>query len=137
MKKIICFILFLCIIPACVFAEYDLSSLSFDELKELHIQILNEYVSRPEWKETTIPSGQWEVGKDIPAGEYRVTVPTDGAAHMLITYTKENSKRAETIIDWYAFSDTDTLGKIILKDGYIVLISAGSVIFSPVMLLEF
>lgn len=135
-KRFICILFVLCFLPIGVFADYDLSAMSFDELKALQLQIINEYVSRPEWKETKIPSGQWEVGKDIPAGEYRITLPKDGAAHMKITYTKENSKREETVIDWYAFNDTDYLGKMILIDGYIVMISAGSVILSPVIPLE-
>ncbi len=69
MKKLFSVILLVCMIPVFAFAA-DLSDLSFDELIKLRDEINAEIVSRPEWKETEIPAGQWIVGEDIPAGTY-------------------------------------------------------------------
>ena len=137
MKRFLCTLLIMCTICACSFADsVDLSAYTFDELKALQEAISAEIVTRPEWKETKIPSGQWVVGTDIPVGEYRITIPEGSAAHLNIIDPSER-KTKQTVIDWFAFNDTDFLGKMILKEGYIITLSAGSVIFSPVLPLGF
>ena len=114
----------------------DVSLLSYDELKDLQTRISSEIVTRDEWKETKIPSGEWVVGVDVPAGEYRVTIPQGGAAHMKITNPAEIKTRQE-VIDWFAFDDTNALGKIILEDGFVVMISVGEIVLSNVLPLGF
>lgn len=70
MKKLISVLLLLCMLTAPAFAEIDLSSLSFDELVELRQKCQSEMMSRTEWKEVQVPQGVWQVGKDIPAGDW-------------------------------------------------------------------
>ena len=73
MKKIIC-IIFLCILPVTALALSlpDLSEYSYDDLVLLRDIINEEIMTRPEWKEVTVPAGNWEVPADIPAGVYSI-----------------------------------------------------------------
>ena len=43
-------------------AEVDLKSMSFDELVDLQSQILEEVVSREEFKCVSVPAGEYTVG---------------------------------------------------------------------------
>ena len=70
MKKLIAVFLLCCMFIQPAFAEIDLSSLSFDELAELRRNCQFEMMNRPEWKEVQVPQGIWQVGKDIPAGDW-------------------------------------------------------------------
>ena len=71
MKKFVVMLLACLMIASCACAdEIDLSSLSFDELRELQTKISKELTSRPEWKEVPVPPGLYKVGEDIPAGDW-------------------------------------------------------------------
>lgn len=72
MKKLVSFIIVCSVLFSFAYAEVDLSSLSYDELVELSHTLTSEIISRPEWKEVTIPAGQWVVGVDIPEGIYSI-----------------------------------------------------------------
>ena len=137
LKRLFCLIACVCFLCASAFAEsIDLSHLSFEELFKLQSEIAKEIITREEWKQSIIPVGQWVVGKDIPQGEYSVTIPQGSGAHMTVTNPNELRTRQE-LIDWFAFNDTDSIGKLILEEGYIVFVKAGDVIFSPVVPLGF
>lgn len=56
-----------------VFAETDLSSLSFEELLALQDKVYAELMNRPEWTEVTVPAGVYEIGMDIPEGMWTIT----------------------------------------------------------------
>ena len=76
MKKIITIYLTLLLVlfTSFVFAEsIDLSSLSFDELAVLETRIIKEMMSKPEYKEVTVPLGVYKVGVDIPAGKWTLS----------------------------------------------------------------
>ena len=69
MKKLIALVLvILSLIPMVAFADVELGGMSFDELVSLNGKLLKEIVSRPEFKEVTVPTGSYKVGEDIPAG---------------------------------------------------------------------
>lgn len=71
MKKLLSILLLVCLlIPAAVAEDIDLSKLSFDELASLRDRCQMEMLSRSEWKEVQVPQGIWQVGKDIPAGDW-------------------------------------------------------------------
>ena len=40
------------------------------DLAAVREYVIAELKSRPEWKETKIPAGEWAVGTDLPAGTY-------------------------------------------------------------------
>lgn len=67
-------VMLICLAFITSYAEgIDLSALSFDELKALEQQIIKEMISRPEYKEVTVPLGTYKVGEDIPAGKWTIS----------------------------------------------------------------
>lgn len=129
MKKILCVLLIVCFLPVVALSE-DLSSMSYDELIELHRQLVKEIMSRPEWKEVEVPAGKWIIGEDIPEGSYSVT-PVKNSS--VINVYGNNSYG---IPDLIYLSDGETYGKLVLKDGMEIDISS-PVIFAPVKGLGF
>ena len=138
MKRFIICIIVCLIIPVCVVAEsIDLSSLSFDELNALQQQISKEIVSRPEWKETIVPSGIWVVGQDIPAGVYCISMADDVGAYIQVEDpTKEKSY--ERLVFYEGITQPALkMSRLTLINGYIVTILHGPLKFSPAISLEF
>ena len=137
MKRIISLFLVTALLfafPALSLSEvFDLSSLSFDELKALEKQIIKEMISRPEYKEVTVPLGVYKVGEDIPAGKWTITgfdVPgkvTWGKA--LDEYGVEipYNQRIAEFTHWGA---EDSIDWNLVEGTYIVVIIS-SVKFSP------
>ena len=74
MKKFFTFILILAMVPIIALADLpDISGLTYDELVELKNQINLAMWNSSEWQEVEVPIGLWEIGKDIPAGTWRIT----------------------------------------------------------------
>lgn len=102
-------------------AEVDLKSMSFDELVNLQNQILEEVVSREEFKCVSVPAGEYTVGSDIPAGDYTITNSVKSAMVTLYVNGFESA---------YHLTSTDpVIGKLSLEDGDIVSTS-GTLDFS-------
>ena len=131
MKKLIAIILILCLFPVIALADVDLASMSFDELRSLQIALNEEIVTRPEWKEVTVPGGTWIVGKDIPAGSYSLHPTSEGG------YVRVYDAKGGMLVSQGIRDEENSIGKIDLMDGYSVEISRGSLIFSPAMILGF
>ena len=132
MKKLFSVILLVCMIPVFAFAA-DLSDLSFDELIKLRDEINAEIVSRPEWKETEVPAGQWVVGEDIPAGTYSITCAT----HALVrVWKKAVNDYSNSGLLFNQAVKKETIGKISLEAGWI-FDTSGVVIFAPPQSLGF
>ena len=78
MKKVVALLLSIMLLffslPIVSLSEgIDLSAMSFEELKTLEQQIIKEIISRPEYKEVTVPLGTYKVGVDIPAGKWTIS----------------------------------------------------------------
>ncbi len=131
MKKFICLLLVLCVVPIVALSDVDLSSMSYEELVELNKNVIAEILSRPEWKEIVVPSGQWVVGKDIPVGFYSIS-PTEYGGYLRI-----KDERGKMLISQGIRKETDAFWKYELKDGYTVEIETGSLIFAPAKSLGF
>lgn len=133
MKKLLLITLACCLFLSYAVADgIDLSSMSFDELKELQQQINKEIISRPEWKEVVVPGGVWTVGKDIPAGFYCISAGKDGGY-----VTIEDPNSLFSIVSQGIRDESSKIGKIELKDGFTVSVERGSVVFSPATSLGF
>lgn len=130
MKKLIALALvILSLIPVAVLADVDLSSMSYDELVSLNSKLFAEIISRPEFKEVTVPTGTYNVGEDIPAGTYSLGLANGTFGSMIQINGFQGS---------YAVTSTDqTVGKVVLKEGDSVEISMGSIIFKPYVGLGF
>lgn len=90
MKKLLSVLLILCLVIPSAIAEIDLSGLTFSELVELRDKCLTEMTKRDEWQEVTVPTGVWEIGKDIPAGHWDIRCSKVTAnSYAVITYVSE------------------------------------------------
>lgn len=140
MKKLLAVLLVLCLLPWAVAEEIDLSGLSIDELRALQARIAEEIVSRPEWKEVTVPSGIYKIGADIPAGEYCIRCGKSSKGYIFFEYG-EKTNASHSDIEYprqfcdYIYADGD--GKefefvnVLLIEGYYVKIEYGYAIFTP------
>ena len=137
MKKLLSVLFIVPLLFSIAIAETDLSSLTYDELISLIEAITAEIVSRPEWKQVTVPVGQFEVGKDIPAGEYSVTT---NASISGITVWGASVKDYSTnggMIYTNVVKPDEPISKLSLETGWVVEIIYDPVIFSPPTSLEF
>ena len=132
MKKLIC-ILLVCIIPVIAYAAVELSSMSYNDLLSLQKQIVAEIMSRPEWKEVTVPAGSWRVGEDIPAGTYSMRSDFAGVT----VWRREIDDYADNGLYYNEIIQrSGPCGKIILESGMLVELSA-EVVFAPPLSLGF
>ena len=88
MKKLLCAVLILCLVPMISLAEIDLSGLSTEELMDLNKAVIMEIFSRDDFQLVTVPAGTYKVGEDIPAGTY--TVQADNLAAVSVMDKKGN-----------------------------------------------
>ena len=130
MKKLIALtLIILSLIPVAAFADVDFSGMSYDELVSLNSQLFKEIVSRPEFKEVTVPTGSYVVGSDIPAGTYSLGLASGTFGSMI---------RINDFQEAYTVSSSDpSIGKVTLKDGDSVDISMGSIVFKTYVGLGF
>ena len=110
----------------------DLDGLSFDELLKLQREVAAEIMSRPEWKEVTVPGGTWSVGSDIPAGAYCISAGKKGGY-----VTIKRPGELFSIVSQGVRNETNKIGRIELREGDTVEIENGSVVFSPAIGLGF
>ena len=77
-----------------------------------------------------VPPGNYIVGEDIPSGTYRLDVDKDRYSTSILV--NEPGKYGKTILYEYLGKTFDvyTVGKVELKDGYLVSISSGEITFS-------
>lgn len=129
MKRFLSLLVLFVLLSVSAVAETDLSALSFDDLVSLQRKLSLEIMSRPEWKETTVPAGEYTVGEDIPAGVYSITAIEWMAA---ITYKKPNAY----VKDSFVISKGESVNKINLPEGTTIVIDH-KVIFAPSKGLDF
>lgn len=129
MKKLaVVLIIALCLFPTFALADIDLSVMTFDELVSLNSALLAEIASRDEFKEVTVPAGDYTIGKDIPAGTYSLSLPSGSFGSMITVNSLEK---------FHSLTGSQGVGKIELKDGDEISITAGSIVFAPFIGLGF
>ena len=121
MKRFLAVILLLCLFSSVALADI-FSDFTYDELLTLHHALDQEIMKRPEWKEVTVPAGDWIVGVDIPGGTYSIRP----AKYGYINVTDENG----SLFYNKAMDEGEVLGKIELKPNYTVRLN-NDFIFSP------
>ena len=93
MKKLICLLLALCLLPAFVFAEY--SEKTDEEIKADFRSLVDEMISRGIWMSDVLPAGIYVVGVSIPVGSYELIPQKYGTIQMYssIDALKNHEKR--------------------------------------------
>ena len=127
MKKLICILLIVCMVPVCSFAETDLSSMSYADLLSLQQLLIKEIMSRPEWKEVTIPTGSWIIGEDIPAGFYSITGIKDST---IVTVGDQK----DSMVFFHTLNKEEKVGKIELLEGHTFHCSFDVILAPPLSL---
>ena len=127
MKKVITMIITLSLLFSVSFAEVDLKSYSFDELRDLYHKVMREMVIRPEWKDAEVHPGVYVVGEDIPAGSYTIALKNpDATANIFLWGAEQNDYETNggLLVNELLYGDQKVMGKIILKEGNILHITA-------------
>ena len=140
MKKLIAILLVLLMIAPSACAEnIDLSSLSFDELRTLQTRISQELTKRPEWKEVPVPAGIYQIGVDIPAGDWCIKCGKSEYGFISVSYgsgTNESGTEVSVPCEYIGMIDAKpddskvTFINIKLKEGYYISFDYGSAIFT-------
>lgn len=123
MKKTLAFVLsFLLALSLCTtaYAEFDLASMSDDDLFSLETAIQAEKISRGIAKSADVPQGSYIIGQDIPAGTYSIS--TAGILTTLVLKNPDGSTDNTQIL-----SSKSPIGKIVLSNGQIIEISDATV----------
>lgn len=121
MKKICALVLALLLIQGAALAA-DLSGMSFDELLALRDQVQRELISRPEWKEVTVPPGEYTVGIDIPAGVYSIEHAGKRSGNFCVWGAAVDDYKANggLLINTTISKDNPFLARLVLKDGNVL-----------------
>ena len=135
MRKVITFFLCLALILGMAFpaSAAKISEMTYEELIQMRQRIDREIVSRPEWKEVTVPAGIYKVGEDIPAGTYSIRLPNaDGCETFSVWGLEyENYDDNGGVITSELLDDENPIfGKLELKAGNVVYLS-GPLVFAP------
>lgn len=126
-KRVVSVLIVLLLILTVAVAESDLASLSFDELLELRNQLNAEIMSRPEWKEVTVPTGTWYTGIDIPVGFYSIIATDD---HSMVRLEDKN----EHYIFYKTMSKNEVAGKVYFEEGSVLQIYDPIILAPPISL---
>lgn len=152
MKRFLCILILIVIIPLSVFADNSAQrkwkkrflTLDVSELQDVIAAASSLLLSKSEYENVTVPVGFYVVGEDIPAGHWSISFsPGEYAIIEYFLETDPNGKRpADLLNDYYSevIADPDSSYSVMsklseidldLKDGYHLIISNGSVIFNP------
>lgn len=105
----------------------SLSSLSYEELAALKVQVEQELMLRPEGQPVPVPMGVYEVGPHIPAGDYTLT--TDDFASIIVS-ASESFDSYEDMLYYDSLEAGNIIGRINLKEGTFVQIEYGTMNFA-------
>ena len=115
-------------------ADVDLSSLSYDDLLALKLQVDAEVMARPETKSVSVPIGVYEVGVHIPAGEY--TLAQDNGYASITVATASDFSDYENIIGT-TYIEEAGIGRFVLEEGQFVNVERGHIVFTTFVGLGF
>ena len=146
MRKLISLLLVVCVslIPVLSFADdsIDLSGMSFSELVELQRRVTMAMWKTTEWQEVTVPTGLYQIGVEIPAGKWTITVLPQ--AYMETVEVGTNLDESGNAIAWrgkesqylygvdsWAYNESKTSSWTVnLADGMYISLSS-TMVFTP------
>lgn len=146
MKKATALMLTLLLLLSVALAEsIDLSSLSFDELVLIVNKAQLEMMKSDRWQEVEVPPGTYLVGQDIPAGKWTISVYDSSYVDFEIGSSIKDNGEIDLIPSINEYKHITLKGKsnflyeqgdttsysLDLKEGWYVVITTGSIIFSP------
>lgn len=136
MKKLVCALLIALFVTVAAYAETGLEEYSFDELMQIRNMLNAEIMSRPEWKEVTVPAGTWVVGQDIPEGVYSIRNNTKQYVNFSVWREEKDNYSNNGLVYNELIKGGDSFGRIELKTGWI-FVSGYQLVFTPPVSLGF
>ena len=136
MKKLVCILLIALFVTVSAYAETGLEEYSFDELMQIRNMLNAEIMSRPEWKEVTVPAGTWVVGQDIPEGVYSIRNNTKQYVNFSVWREEKDNYSNNGLVYNELIKGGDSFGRIELKTGWI-FVSGYQLVFTPPVSLGF
>lgn len=147
MRKLITVILILALIlPAAALAEAQnpFKDYTMEQLYMLLSIVQSEILSRSEWKEVTVPPGNYVIGEDIPAGHWTIKY-APGEISIIEYFQNANHtgiEPADSLYDlntWGIVDPTHELSSLYdrteidlqLTEGYHLNVTIGPAIFVP------
>ncbi len=118
-----CLLTFLMLIPVAFADPIDLSSLTNEEIIELHTQINQEIVSRRIEKSATLLAGKYIAGTDLPAGHYILICRTDDNHHGIVWVSSPSdnlSKDYPSVLYEYISFNAEEQFRITIEEGGIL-----------------
>ena len=144
MKRFLCLVLVLLLLPIVSLADVDLSPYTTEQLYALREIISYEILSRGEYKDVELPQGYYVVGQDIPEGHWSITAAP--GSYCLIEYFQNadasGHRPADTFNDYFYVglrgdgadapsTVENTFIDLDLKYGYHFVVNYGSCVFNP------
>ena len=140
MKRFLCLLFVLMLFPVVSFADLpDVSGLSRDELLQLSYIVQNLLFEKTLPDGILFPAGDYVVGADIPAGEYRADVVSDVGGVITIYPTKGDCEKnpLSYISETYLGNMWGTLVfRLVLENGNYVQLKYNSLKLYPYYGLE-
>ena len=136
MKKLVCILLIALFVTVAAYAETGLEEYSFDELMQIRNLLNAEIMSRPEWKEVTVPAGTLVVGQDIPEGVYCIKNDTNRYVNFTVWRKEMDNYSNNGLVYNELIKGGDSFGRIELKTGWI-FVSGYQLVFTPPVSLGF
>jgi len=134
-KKIICLFLALLLFPVVSLADLpDISGLTRDELIELSHLISNALFDQSLPYGVLMPAGDYIIGVDIPAGDYRADTVSDVGGSISVYRSKEEAEKhaMSYISELYLGEMWGTLVfRLTLEEGYYVRLRSNSLKLYP------
>ena len=142
MKKVLSLILTLVLLIGSVaLAEIDLTGMSFNELRILYEQVQQALIDTKQGGTVKVGIGVYEVGKDIPAGKWTVTVPGNNCAFVYIFPSYEAYLDSEyNFLDFQLIYSTEysklregsnTEMNMTIREGQCIRVEDATVYFTP------
>lgn len=138
MKKAICVLLIgalLASISIAFAADIDLSGMTYAELIDLQARVQRAIMETEEWQEVKVPAGLYQVGVDIPAGKWNVSMTNKWARIKIGTKLESNQNEVSSKSpDYYTVQiNKDVPSQVIsFIDGqYVEIYNAGVVFTTP------
>jgi len=128
MKKILILAMMaaLVITAAASAEDYDFSGKTTAELVEIQRKVNEALWKSDGWNEVTVPGGDYEVGKEIPAGEWSIRPATDGLTYYRL-YRGIRNGPSYKLLDSGEIEGTI---KVILREGEWFQVTADPIVFS-------
>lgn len=132
--KLIAASIALSMIPALTSAEFDLSSIDYDELLDLQQQVRIEIETRNNVQSVAVPVGLWEIGVDIPAGTWILSASNGSFTHVAYGPTVDengNSMSKYTGGNTGTFLSEGITWRLTATSGNYIYIADCPVVFTP------